>query len=60
VCLGRSVLGGLAVGGAAGVARVLEILSFEFKTAMALAGVTALDQIDATLIWRGRAREDAQ
>lgn len=60
VCVGRPAVSGLAVAGATGVARVLEILELELRTAMALSGVTALDRIDATLIWRGRAMEDAR
>ncbi len=39
VLVGRPVIWGLALGGAAGVQRVLELLLAEFDTALALAGV---------------------
>jgi 4-hydroxymandelate oxidase len=60
VMVGRPPLWGLAVAGAEGVARVMELLQAELLTAMALAGVTRLADIDSRLIWRGRAgMEDA-
>lgn len=45
VMIGRPYLYGLAVGGAAGVARVIEILRTELEMTMGLIGCTALDQI---------------
>jgi 4-hydroxymandelate oxidase len=45
VLLGRPYLHGLAVGGAAGVARVLEILRTEFEMAMGLMGRARLSDI---------------
>ena len=46
VFVGRPYLWGLAAGGERGVARVLEILHAEISNAMALTGVTRVDQID--------------
>jgi len=50
VLIGRPALWGLAVNGAEGVYRVLEILRAELELAMALAGCPILDRIDATLV----------
>jgi 4-hydroxymandelate oxidase len=55
VLLGRPPLWGLAVAGADGVRRIFELLQFELQTAMALAGVAALGDVNTHLIWRGRA-----
>ena len=52
VLIGRPYLYGLAVGGADGVARVVNILRREFEMAMALTGRTTLAQIDRGVIWR--------
>ena len=52
VLIGRPYLYGLAVGGADGVARVVNILRREFEMAMALTGRTAIGQIDGTVIWK--------
>lgn len=52
VLLGRSVLWGLALGGADGVRAVLEHLRNEFELAMALSGRSAVSQIDSTLVER--------
>ena len=52
VLIGRPYLWGLATAGAPGVTRVIEILRREFKTAMALCGVTRLQDIDRGVIWR--------
>ena len=52
VLIGRPYLYGLAVGGADGVARVVNILRREFEMAMALTGRTSLAQIDGTVIWK--------
>ena len=50
VFVGRPYLWGLAAGGEAGVARVLEILRAELSLAMALAGCARLGDIDRTLV----------
>jgi 4-hydroxymandelate oxidase len=52
VMVGRPILWGLAVGGSAGVKRVLSILRDELSTAMALAGCPDLGAIDRGLIER--------
>jgi 4-hydroxymandelate oxidase len=52
VLIGRPYLYGLAVGGADGVARVVNILRREFEMAMALTGRTSVAQIDRTVIWK--------
>jgi 4-hydroxymandelate oxidase len=52
VLIGRPYLHGLAVGGAEGVARVVNILRREFEMAMALTGRTSVAQIDASVIWK--------
>jgi 4-hydroxymandelate oxidase len=45
VLVGRPILWGLAVGGAEGVARVLEILTLEFDRALALSGMRSPDEV---------------
>jgi 4-hydroxymandelate oxidase len=50
VFVGRPVLWGLAVDGAAGVARVLSLLRAELELAMALAGRPTIASIDASLV----------
>lgn len=50
--IGRPYLYGLAVGGADGVAKVVNILRREFEMAMALTGRTSIKAIDASVIWR--------
>lgn len=52
VLIGRPYLYGLAVGGAEGVTRVVNILRREFEMAMALTGRTSVAQIDASVIWK--------
>jgi 4-hydroxymandelate oxidase len=52
VLIGRPYLYGLAVGGADGVAKVINLLRREFEMAMALTGRTSLKAIDASVIWR--------
>lgn len=52
VLVGRPVLWGLAVDGAAGVTRVLALLRDELSTAMALAGCPNLASIDRDLVRR--------
>jgi 4-hydroxymandelate oxidase len=60
VLIGRPVLWGLAVGGAEGAQRVIEILLAEFENALALTGSPAAGGVDRELImpapWR-RARQ---
>jgi 4-hydroxymandelate oxidase len=51
VLIGRPYLHGLAVGGAEGVARVVQILRQEFEMAMALTGRTRLRDIDRSVLW---------
>ena len=52
VLIGRPYLFGLAVDGARGVTRVVNILRREFEIAMALCGRPSIADIDASLIWR--------
>jgi 4-hydroxymandelate oxidase len=54
VLIGRPYLHGLAIGGAEGVARILEILRFELMSAMALTGRTSIAQIDRSVLWGDR------
>jgi 4-hydroxymandelate oxidase len=51
VLIGRPYLWGLAVDGAAGVQRVIEILRAELETAMALCGAPSLAAIRRQLVW---------
>ncbi len=51
VAVGRPFLHGLAVAGAAGVARVVEILWAELAMTMGLAGTTSVDAIDESFLW---------
>lgn len=53
VLIGRPFAFGLAVGGAAGVTMVVDILRSEFEIAMALTGRTSIADIDGSLIWPG-------
>jgi 4-hydroxymandelate oxidase len=52
VLIGRPYLYGLAVAGAPGVTRIVNILRREFEMAMALSGRPTIAAIDATVIWR--------
>jgi 4-hydroxymandelate oxidase len=52
VAIGRPVLWGLAVGGEAGVRRVLETIRDELSLAMALAGCRTIADIEADLVLR--------
>jgi 4-hydroxymandelate oxidase len=60
VMVGRPVLWGLAVGGAAGAQRVIEILLGELDAALALAGVPRAQEIDSSFVcpapWVGNDR----
>ena len=51
VLIGRPYLHGVAAAGGDGVARVIEILRQELKSAMALTGRTAIAQIDGSVLW---------
>ena len=53
VLVGRPQLHALAVAGASGVAHLLTLLRAELEVAMALTGRRRLDEIDASLLWRG-------
>ena len=52
VFVGRPYIYGLAVGGAQGVERVINILRDEFERAMALAGRRSLAEIDSSVLWQ--------
>jgi 4-hydroxymandelate oxidase len=51
VMMGRPYIYGLAVAGAAGVERVVQILKTELMMAMALAGVRSIEEIDRQVLW---------
>ncbi|MGI8727078.1 MAG: alpha-hydroxy-acid oxidizing protein, partial [Solirubrobacterales bacterium] len=51
--VGRPVLWGLALDGAAGVERVLEMLRLELREAMALCGVASVEELGPELIAGG-------
>jgi 4-hydroxymandelate oxidase len=53
VLVGRPIVYGLAVGGADGVRAVLDELRDELARAMALCGVTSVDQLDRDLVAAG-------
>jgi L-lactate dehydrogenase (cytochrome) len=48
--IGRAYMYGLGAAGEAGVARAIEIIRTELDVTMALTGVTAIDQIDRTVL----------
>ena len=50
VLIGRPTLWGLAVGGAAGVERVLQILQSELAEVMAITGAARVDDIDLSVL----------
>jgi 4-hydroxymandelate oxidase len=52
VLIGRPYLYGLAVDGASGVTRVVQILRRELELAMAMTGRRSLAEIDRTVVWR--------
>ena len=54
VLIGRPYVWGLAVDGAAGVQRVVDILRDELEAAMALCGAPSLDRINRQLVWPER------
>lgn len=47
VLLGRAYIYALAAGGEAGVARLLELVAAEMRVAMALSGVTSIEDISS-------------
>ncbi len=51
VLIGRPYLWGLAVGGAAGIQHVMEMLRAEMRAAMMLCGTTSLGEIDQKVLW---------
>jgi 4-hydroxymandelate oxidase len=51
VLVGRPYLYALSIAGAAGVARVMEILRTELQMAMALTGKTRIKDIDKSVLW---------
>ena len=51
VLIGRPYLYALSIAGAAGVARVIEILRTELMMAMALTGRRSIAEIDTTVLW---------
>jgi 4-hydroxymandelate oxidase len=52
VFVGKPICFGLAAVGAEGVTKTLDILRFEFETAMALTGRANIGSIDQALIWK--------
>ncbi|OYO31984.1 FMN-dependent L-lactate dehydrogenase LldD [Janthinobacterium sp. PC23-8] len=57
VLLGRSSVYALAADGRHGVENLLDIFAREMRVAMTLTGVTAIDQIDESILVHGRGRE---
>ena len=53
VLLGRAWAWALAAQGGGGVAKLLEIIEAEMRVAMALTGVTRLDQLDRSILAEG-------
>jgi 4-hydroxymandelate oxidase len=51
VLVGRPYLYALSIAGAAGVARVMEILRTELQMAMALTGKSRIKDIDRSVLW---------
>ena len=51
VLIGRPYLYGLSAAGSDGIARVIEILRTEFKSAMAQTGHTTVNQVDHSALW---------
>ena len=59
VLIGRPTMYGLAAGGEAGVARVLEILGTELERTMALCGCPTIDSIDRSFVYIDCPRSDS-
>jgi len=51
VMVGRPIFYGISTAGAAGVTKALNILRHEFEMAMALTGVTTINEIDRSVLW---------
>lgn len=51
--IGRPYIYGLTIGGASGVAKIVEILLQELRAAMALCGRPTLNSIDESVFWTG-------
>lgn len=54
VLIGRSYCFGLALAGAAGVRRVVDILRTEFEMAMQLTGRKSIKEIDGAVLWQAK------
>jgi 4-hydroxymandelate oxidase len=54
VLIGRPTLWGLAIGGAAGVEKVLQILQAELAEVMAITGAARVHEIDSSVLGGGR------
>jgi len=54
VLIGRPAAWGLAAGGQAGVERVLELMRIELSAAMAIAGVTSVENVDRHILVEAR------
>ena len=52
VLIGRPYLWGLTVGGAEGVARIVNLLRTEFEQAMVLCGIPSISKIDRRVLWK--------
>ena len=55
VLIGRPYCYGLAVGGAGGVRRVIEILRTELEMTMQLIGCRSLEELDSSVLWSRKA-----
>jgi L-lactate dehydrogenase (cytochrome) len=53
--IGRAMLYGLGAGGEAGVTRALEIIRKELDTTMALCGERDIQDVDASILVKGKA-----
>jgi 4-hydroxymandelate oxidase len=51
VLIGRPYLYGLAVGGAQGVRRVIDLLNHEFQMALSLTGRSSIQSVDRSVLW---------
>jgi 4-hydroxymandelate oxidase len=59
VFIGRPYIYGLAIGGARGVERVVNILRDEFQRAMALTGRRSIAEIDPSVLWQAVPKNQA-
>ena len=58
VSIGRPLVYGLAIDGAAGVQRIFELYREEFTSAMAMCGATSLDAIQPDILTVRRSAQD--